>query len=84
VALVVRGVECYLPLAGLVDLDAERARLRKELDDMAAQIARLEALLANPGFTGKAPAAVVDKERTKLADLQERQALLQARLDELV
>jgi valyl-tRNA synthetase len=83
VALVVGAVECYLPLAGLVDIDAERARLTKELDDVAAQIARLEKLLANEGFLTKAPAHVVDGERTRLADLQERQVRLQARLDEL-
>jgi valyl-tRNA synthetase len=83
VALVVGMVECYLPLAGLVDLDAERARLTRELDGVAAQVARLEALLANEGFTGKAPATVVGRERAKLAELQERRTKLQARLDEL-
>ena len=50
---------------------------------VTAQIARLEKLLANPGFTGKAPAAVVDGERAKLADFRERWARLRARLDEL-
>ena len=80
VALVVGAVECYLPLAGLVDIDAERARLTKELDGLAAQIARLEKLLANEGFCSKAPTHVVDKERARLVDLQERRARIQARL----
>jgi valyl-tRNA synthetase len=80
VALTVSGVEIYLPLAGLVDVEAERARLRGELAEIEAQIHRLEALLAGP-FGQKAPAAVVDKERQKLLTYQETAARLREQLD---
>ncbi len=83
VTLVSGPVVCYLPLAGMVDLDAERARLQRELDDLARQVARLESLLANPGFVTKAPAEVVARERAKLAELQTAHAQLAERLAQL-
>lgn len=58
-------VEIYLPLAEMVDPAEERSRLEKELADARQQAARLDALL-NSDFAGKAPAAVVDKERKRL------------------
>ncbi|MEN4042205.1 MAG: valine--tRNA ligase [Anaerolineaceae bacterium] len=76
---VVSGVEIYLPLAELVDQDAERARLQKDLANTEAQIARLEQLLAS-NFTERAPASVVDKERQKLATFHETAARLRAQL----
>jgi valyl-tRNA synthetase len=69
-ALVVGGVEVYLPLAGLVDLAAERNRLQKELERVAELVARSERSLGNPGFVAKAPPEVVQKERDRLAELQ--------------
>jgi valyl-tRNA synthetase len=80
---VIGGVECYLPLAGLIDLDAERARLRKELEAAEADVARREAKLANAGFTERAPANVVAREREGLETAQAALVKLQARLDEL-
>jgi valyl-tRNA synthetase len=65
-ALVVGSVEVYLPLAGLIDMDAERARLAKELDAAQAEVARREARLGNAGFVDKAPPAVVQRERDGL------------------
>jgi len=50
---------------------------------MDREIARTEKLLSNPGFTGKAPAAVVQKERDKLAEYKDRRARLQERLESL-
>jgi valyl-tRNA synthetase len=66
VALVVGPVEIYLPLAGIVDLTEEKARLEKELKEAESHIERLEKLLAGD-FANKAPAALVQKERDKLA-----------------
>lgn len=66
VALVIGLVEVYLPLAGLVDLEAERSRLQNELKECELQIQRLEQLLNSP-FAQKAPPPVVQKERDKLA-----------------
>lgn len=80
IALTVSGVEIYLPLAGLVDVEAERARLRGRLAEAEAQIQRLEALLAGP-FGQKAPPAVVEKERQKLASLKETADRLRDQLE---
>ncbi|MBX7251277.1 MAG: hypothetical protein K1X50_04780, partial [Candidatus Promineofilum sp.] len=72
-------VTCYLPLAGMVDLDAEQARLIKELAELDKQIARLTGLLDSP-FAQKAPPAVVQKEREKLAALQASRTEIAGRL----
>jgi valyl-tRNA synthetase len=79
-ALVVGGVEVYLPLAGMVDLAAERGRLQKELDRVEGLIARSEKSLGNPGFVAKAPPDVVRKERDRLAELQDQAAKLREQL----
>lgn len=81
--LVVGDVEVALPLAGLIDLDAERARLGKELDAAEADLARREARLANAGFVEKAPAAVVQRERDGLAAARATVERLRERIDQL-
>ncbi len=68
--LVISGIEVYLPLSELVDPQAEKARLEKELAEARSQAGRLEGLLSSD-FARKAPPAVVDKERQKLAAYQE-------------
>ena len=80
VTLVITPVEISLPLAGLVDLEAERARLEKELTESQSQGERLEKLLASP-FAQKAPPDVVAKEREKLAAYQETAERLKQQLD---
>ena len=82
-AIVVAGVEVYLPLAGMVDLEREQGRLRKELASVEADIARSQALLENERFTTRAPAQVVRKERNRLAAAEERRAAIAARLETL-
>jgi valyl-tRNA synthetase len=79
----VGSLTIYLPLAGLVDLDAEKARLRKELDATAGQIARSEGLLSGDGFASRAPAEVVQRERDKLEQLKATHASLEERLKSL-
>jgi len=81
--LVVGGVEIYLPLEGMVDLERERERLSKELEKLDGEIARAEKLLANRNFVTRAPEKVVNKEREKLAAYRERREKLQARLESL-
>ena len=84
VALVApEGVEAYLPLAGLVDLEQEMERLRKAMDEANGEIQRAEGMLANENFTSKAPEHVVQQQRDRLAAAQERRARLQARLEAL-
>ncbi|MGI6119727.1 MAG: valine--tRNA ligase [Desulfosporosinus sp.] len=77
------GVEIYLPLKGLMDLDKEVTRLEKEISQAAQEQRGLEAKLSNPGFTGKAPAHVVAKERERLEGIVARTAALEKRLNEL-
>jgi valyl-tRNA synthetase len=85
VALVAaEGVEAYLPLAGLVDLGQEVARLRKALADTDQEIRRAEGKLANEAFVSKAPPHVVQQQRDRLTEQQERRARLEARLESLV
>jgi valyl-tRNA synthetase len=77
------GIEIYLPLASLVDIEAERKRLRSELTPIEQGIGRAEKMLANQNFVTKAPAEVVERERSKLADLQVQAAKIRERLEAL-
>jgi valyl-tRNA synthetase len=80
---VVRGNELFVPLTGAVDFEDELARLDKELGKIAKEHGIVTKKLANPGFVNNAPAEVVDKEREKLATLDDKKAKLvelQARL----
>jgi valyl-tRNA synthetase len=78
------SITTYLPLAGLVDLDAERERLKKEMEEAAHQIAKTEGLLSNASFMDRAPTEVVQRERDKLAGLQATANALEERLKALV
>ena len=60
-----------IPMGELIDFDKERARLTAEIEKVDAEIARAEGKLANKGFTDKAPAALVEKEREKLEKYRE-------------
>jgi valyl-tRNA synthetase len=64
------GVEIYLPLAGMIDLAAEKERWQKELAQLEKRIAGSQAKLNNQNFVQKAPAEVVERERERLADLE--------------
>jgi len=80
---VLEGVEIYLPLKGLMDLDKEIARIEKEISLAIQEQKVLETKLNNPGFTNKAPAAVVAKERERFEGLSARKTALEERLTEL-
>ena len=83
VTLVVQRVSITISMAGVVDLAAERRRLQAELDDASTHGQRLAARLGDEQFTSKAPAEVVERERQRLEELQQRQATLQALLRDL-
>ncbi len=83
VHLVTALAQAFLPLATLVDLDKERERLKKEIERLAGEIARAEGKLSNEKFTGKAPAAVVQAERDKMAAAEDMRMKLSRRLEEL-
>ena len=59
-----------IPMAGLIDKEAELARLDKEIQKILNDLPRVEGKLSNPTFIDKAPADVIDKEKAKLADLR--------------
>ena len=80
---VVTGADIFLPLEGLVNVEAEIARLKTELKKLAAEVKRGESKLSNEKFTAKAPAHLVDEERRKLADYQEKFQTVSDRLDQL-
>ncbi|WP_202080236.1 valine--tRNA ligase [Caldalkalibacillus salinus] len=80
---VVSGAEIYLPLAGLIDIDQELARLEKELNKLDSEVERVEKKLANEGFVKKAPAHVVEEEKAKQKDYQDKREQVRARIEEL-
>ena len=80
---VVTGAVLYLPLQGLIDIDAEKARLTKELEKWAKEVKLVQGKLSNERFVSKAPEAVVAEERAKEADYLEKHAAVLKRMEEL-
>ncbi|MEC0093110.1 valine--tRNA ligase [Paenibacillus macquariensis] len=80
---VVSGAELYLPLAGLIDITQEIARLEKEVQTLNDEVDRVEKKLSNQGFVAKAPAKVIDEERAKQADYSDKRSKVLARIEEL-
>jgi valyl-tRNA synthetase len=83
VQLVVRGEVTALPLKGVIDLTAERARLAKEMAKCDSDIARVEAKLGNPNFVARAPEEVVEEEKEKREEAQMRKAKIAEALQRL-
>ena len=78
VTSVITGAEIYLPLAGLINIEDEIARLEKEAEKLQQEVDRVEKKLSNEKFVAKAPAAVVEAERAKGTDYQaQREAVLE-------
>ncbi|MGD7021531.1 valine--tRNA ligase [Rossellomorea vietnamensis] len=80
---VATGVELYLPLEGLINIDEEIARLEKEYEKWNKEVARVQGKLNNEKFVGKAPQKVVVEERAKEADYLEKRSTVEARIQEL-
>jgi valyl-tRNA synthetase len=80
---VVSGIEIYLPLKGLIDIDKETGRLNKELVVLDKEIARIVSKLSNEGFIAKAPPEVIEKERAKELEYREKQSAINERLQYL-
>ena len=72
----VGDMQVLVPMAGLIDKDAELARLDKEIQRLDGEVKRVGGKLANEGFVAKAPAEVLDKERAKLAEAEQALAKL--------
>ncbi|MFI3122620.1 MAG: class I tRNA ligase family protein, partial [Methylococcales bacterium] len=75
---IVGEMQILIPIAGLIDKTAELARLDKEILKIQTELERIDVKLSNPSFVEKAPAAVLEKERARLAELQSTLGNLQA------
>lgn len=82
-ACLAEGVEVYVTLSGLVDFEAERARLEKELAALEKDRVKFDKKLSNPGFLAKAASEIIEKDRNKLADIVDRQERLRAQLADM-
>jgi valyl-tRNA synthetase len=82
VSAVVTGAEVYLPLAGLIDIEQEVARLEKEAANLEVEVDRVTKKLNNQGFMAKAPESVVEAERAKGQDYQDKLDRVKARIQE--
>ena len=80
---VLEDIKLHIPMAGLIDLDAEKARLAKELKRIEVEIGKCRGKLGSETFVANAPAAVVEQERQRLADWQTQQAALADQLQKL-
>ncbi len=77
------GVEAYIPLAGLVDVDAERPRLEKAISEIEVNLSKSSAKLQNANFVDRAPEDIVAAERVRVDDMErelEKQRMLLAEL----
>ncbi|WP_335869170.1 valine--tRNA ligase [Bacillus sp. 2205SS5-2] len=80
---VVTGAELYLPLAGLINIDEEIARLEKEREKWNKEVMRVQGKLNNERFISKAPQSVVDEEREKERNYLEKRQTVETRIAEL-
>ena len=80
VTCVTQAAQIYMPLNDLVDLDKERERLQKELDNALNMVKRTEGKLSNESFVARAPEAVVNAEKEKLEKYREVAAKLEENL----
>jgi valyl-tRNA synthetase len=80
---VVGSTEIYLPIDDLLNLDEERARLTKELSKVTDEIARVQKKLANPDFVSKAKPEVIQKEREKAIQHEEKLRALKGSLEQI-
>ena len=75
--------ELFLPLAGLIDFEAERTRLTKELERVKIEVTKVQEKLANPAFAAKVPAKVLEEHQARLQDWQAKEAQIAASIANL-
>lgn len=80
---VVGAGEVILPLEGLIDMDKEIARLEKELDKWQSELDRVDKKLSNENFVNKAPEKIINEEKAKKHDYQEKFDSVKARIEQL-
>lgn len=83
VQIITDSATVYIPMADMVDLDKERARLTEELSKIEGEISRLQIKLSNESFTAKAPKSIVESEISKLAKYENTKSGIQEALKNL-
>ncbi len=81
---VISGAEVFVPLAGLIDIEVEKKRLEKELANIRTQLEKTSKKLANSDFLANAPQEVVEREKTKKHDFQERSEKINRNLEQIL
>ena len=71
ISIIKDGIELYMPLDNLVDMEEEKSRLEGEIKKLEAEVQRASKMLSNPGFVAKAPAQKIEEEKAKLARYEE-------------
>jgi valyl-tRNA synthetase len=79
----VGDMQILIPLAGLIDKEAELVRLEKEMAKLATNLEKGRAKLQNPNFVDKAPVAVVDKERQRVEEMEKAMQQLQQQAEKI-
>jgi valyl-tRNA synthetase len=80
---VVKGCDIFIPFEGLIDINVERGRIEKEIARLASSLEGVKKKLSNEGFVAKAPAEILERERTKLADREKSLDKLKTILNDL-
>jgi valyl-tRNA synthetase len=83
IQLLIRGETAALPLEGVIDLDAERARLAKEIQKLEGEVAKIDAKLGNADFIKRAPEEVVEEQRERRDEALTRKAKMEEALGRL-
>jgi valyl-tRNA synthetase len=83
VSAVVRNLEIFIPLAGLIDPEQEKARLSKQLEKLQKELDGISRKLGNQNFIQNAKPEVVEKEKEKHLEIQTKVDLIQAQLSDL-
>ncbi len=81
---VISGAEIFVPLEGLIDIDMEKKRLQKDLDNLKLQLTRVSKKLANPDFLANAPDDVIEREKGKKTDYEERIEKINRNLEQIL
>ena len=83
ISIIKDGIELYIPLNNLVDMEEERNRLTGEIEKLEKEVERASKMLSNPGFTSKAPKEKVEEEKEKLAKYEEMLKITKEKLDSM-
>jgi valyl-tRNA synthetase len=81
---VISGAEIFVPLEGLIDIEVEKTRLQKELDNLKDLLTKVSKKLANPDFLANAPTEVIDREKLKKHDFEERTERINKNLEQIL